>query len=499
MSVEPIGVLVALLGLYILRAGPDFGIGALLTAHIMMSAAAIKLPALGGSSIQPVYVLLPFYIVAVANTPGAIDKALRSVAFPRAGFWLAVFCGFGLISALFLPRVFQGAVQVFAIARDITGRPGVVTAFLGPSGGNITQSVYLLSNVVVFAAVSAHVFLRGQAPVVRAVLVAACVNIVFAFLDIATYASGTTYLLDFIRNANYRMLADGDIGGFKRIVGSFPEASPFGLTTTAFFVFSMELVLRRTWAAVAAPIAVVSFCLALLSTSSSAYLGLGCYCLLVGLRSIFILWKGRAHWLHVLIAVGAPLVFGVVLLWAMLVPSVWQPVQDLIDSTIVNKLGSQSGIERAAWNHHAFKAFTETWMLGTGVGSVRASSFILAVLANMGIIGFVALLGFLTHLVLVLRRDAYGDVLPASAAGAWACAIFLLPAIAAQTGVDLGSMFFTLFALSMSRYGAIGYGTVDRMQPQRGLGRLGRRGIGLGGLAVFPNVNRPAKLVTSRS
>jgi len=51
------------------------------------------------------------------------------------------------------------------------------------------------------------------------------VNLTFAGLDLATYFTGTTEVLSFIRNANYAMLVEDQAAGFKRIVGSFPEAS----------------------------------------------------------------------------------------------------------------------------------------------------------------------------------------------------------------------------------------------------------------------------------
>ncbi|MGO7418453.1 hypothetical protein ACCS64_40205, partial [Rhizobium ruizarguesonis] len=49
-----------------------------------------------------------------------------------------------------------------------------------------------------------------------------------ALIDIGTFLTYKSYLLDVIRNANYTMHTAETISGFKSIVGSFPEASTYG-------------------------------------------------------------------------------------------------------------------------------------------------------------------------------------------------------------------------------------------------------------------------------
>src|SRR5260370_32427338 len=70
------------------------------------------------------------------------------------------------------------------------------------------------------------------------------------------------------------MLDDGAIGNFKRIVGSFPEASPFAYYTVGLFAFCSKLWLARVWSRITGPIALLSLLALTFSTSSSGYAGL---------------------------------------------------------------------------------------------------------------------------------------------------------------------------------------------------------------------------------
>src|SRR5713226_5318658 len=56
-------------------------------------------------------------------------------------------------------------------------------------------------------------------------------NVLFALLDLGTYATGTQWLLDFMRNALYTLHFEEEVAGLKRIVGSFTEASVFAGST----------------------------------------------------------------------------------------------------------------------------------------------------------------------------------------------------------------------------------------------------------------------------
>lgn len=82
-------------------------------------------------------------------------------------------------------------------------------------------------------------------------------------------------------------------------------------------------------------------------------------------------------------------------------------VPAVINSTVGGKVHSRFGIERATGNWQAWSNFVDTYGLGVGLGSARASSFPLVVLSNLGLPGGLMFSAFLWRLV--RRRAGAGD------------------------------------------------------------------------------------------
>lgn len=452
MAIEMIGIITVIFGLLTLRYGPDFGIYVLMVATLLGAAAAVKLPALAGANILPAHAFLPFYLLAVARLPRGADRAMGSLAYPGPGFWLAAFVVYGVLSAVFLPRLFAGLIEVFSIARDSTGHGGgSFTTPLSPSAGNVTQSLYLVGDLAMFAAVVAHALGGGLSTIVRAVLAAAAANLAFAAADVVTYGLAVPGWMDFIRNANYGMLVEADVSGFKRIVGSFSEASAFGGITLVYFAFSFELWLRGIYPRITGLLAGLSLLAVLSATSSSAYVGLGVYATVVLLRCVAGLIAGATTQRAAVVVFAVP-IGAVLLLFALaLIPPVWTSLADFVDHTLLSKLQTQSGIERSLWNERALEAFFRSFGLGAGVGSIRASSFLVAILANTGVIGLVllgAMLGSLAAMAMRGSPDRRADAF--IAAGGWSCFALTIAAGLASSGVDLGLLFFANAAIITS-------------------------------------------------
>lgn len=448
MSIELIGIITFLLGLLTLRKGPDFGIYALAFLMLLGMAAAIKLPALGNASIQPAHFFLPFYVLAIARQKGTSGRLLQTLAFPRTGYWLAAFIVYGVITAALLPLLFAGDTMVFSLSRGSVVAARIVSALLAPSANNITQSVYLIGDLMLFVAVSAHIMQGGARTITAALLFAASANIVFAVLDVVTYWTHTAGLLDIIRNANYAFAATSDVAGFKRIAGSFSEASSFGAATLVLFVFSAELWLSRQRHIYAGVIALLSALLLVMSTSTSTYFGLAVYCALLGARCLWALSSGRASARHVTILFGVPLAALIIGLGLALIPGFTDAAAELLDRVVFNKLLGHSGIERSIWNDHAMQAFFDTRGLGAGVGSIRSSSYPVALLAGVGIIGTLLFVAFLAALIVSARRARALRAAALMNAARWACLISLVPAAVSATTIDLGLTFFLLAALA---------------------------------------------------
>jgi hypothetical protein len=465
MDVEAIGVLAIALGMLMLPLGPGFGIYVLTATSILGAAAAIQLPALGGSSVPPAMIVVAFFAVAVARYDKLRSAALTSLAFPKAGFWLLVVVTYGLISAIFLPRIFAGMTYVYSLARNGDDM-GIITLPLGPRASNVTQPLYLVADLVCFAAVAGFARQGGAVVIARAVLVTAVLHLSFGLLDVLTYATQTQEVLSVIRNANYRMLDSGEISGFKRIVGSFSEAGAYSYAAIGFYAFSLSLWLENEQPGRTGALAGLLLLTLALSTSTTAYVALGIFSLIIFASCVRRLFSGRASRQQITYACIVPLMLAVLVAGAMLVPAVWTTLNGLFDATIASKLGTQSGIERMRWNDQALVSFFDTFGVGTGVGSVRASSFVVAVLANCGVLG-VLLFAVFVAAVIVPARPLPDVEARIGRAGAWACLALLIAASISAGSVDLG-LFFSIFAALSANSGWRTFNSTVRLRSDGG-------------------------------
>jgi hypothetical protein len=447
MSIELIGLVSVLVGVLVLYHGPNFGIYAVTISTLFGAAAIAKLPSLGSANIAPVHAILVPYVITVFRCYG-FKPMLRTLAFPSPGFWAALFVVFCAITAVLMPRIFSGTVDVLSMTRSENGRSGLILMPLVPRPGNITQSLYLVADLLLFAAVATHAMGGAINTIVRAVLIAAICNLGFAGLDVATYVTGTGDLLSIIRNANYAMQVDVAIGNFKRVVGSFTEASAFGGFTLLFFAFSLELWLQNKFRKLAGPVALLSLVAIIAATSSATYVGLAIYGMVLWVRCAFTILQARATTRGMMIALLVPPAVLSLAAAAMLIPSVADTVLQIVDSTLVNKLNTQSGIERWYWNENGLRVFYETGMLGAGVGSVRTSSLFVALLANVGIPGLVFFIAFIASLCLAAWRGSSDpDIGVYATASAWSGFTIVISAVLAASGIDLGLFFFILAAI----------------------------------------------------
>lgn len=449
MEIEAIGAIAIAIGLVGWVVRSNFAIYAFIVSTLLSAAAALLLPALGYASIQPAHLLLGFLALAIVASRTSLLRAGDALVFPDAGFWLLLTVLYATLSAYFLPRIFAGATYIFAIARTEIG-PGIIAQPLGPVSGNITQSIYFIGDLVCFL-----VFYnyggrpREMTAAVNAVLLCSAVNLVFAAIDLGSYWSGLGDVLGVIRNGSYRMLDEGTVSGFKRIVGSFPEASTFGYFTAGFFAFCTRLWIAGYRRAITAPLALLSFAALLAATSSTGYAATCGFLVLSFIGAVAQLLTRPVRKETMAFAVVLPLVLATTLLAVRLSPSGWQTLSDMTDATVFNKLNTSSGIERQKWNSQALTNLVDTDGLGGGAGSVRASSFPIAVLGNIGVFGAVTYSLFLFFLLFGRsRRWRHPFAAAAQSAARWACVAQLIGASVAGSFIDLGLPFFIFAGLA---------------------------------------------------
>lgn len=133
-----------------------------------------------------------------------------------------------------------------------------------------------------------------------------------------------------------------------------------------------------------------------------------------------------------------------------LVPDAWNSIAGLMSTTLSDKLQSQSGEERTAWNTLALIAFVDTATFGAGLGTVRASSFIAALLSNVGLTGTLLFAAFLYSLARASGRHMSGDRETHAIGNAAVMASIAQVASAAisGSGTDLGLLFSTTAGLA---------------------------------------------------
>jgi hypothetical protein len=443
VTVEPIGYIVILLGLLASYYSSRMAVATLCLAMLFGAAAAFQLPSLGGNSIQPSHLMLFFVLISVCLRPRVLDAALKSIAYPSTGFWFAAYIIFSIISAFFLPRIFAGATLVYSSARDASSTMSTVASPLQPGSSNFTLSVYMFGDLICFAIVAGLARLGQARFVAQALIATAAACFGFAIIDIVGFFTNQSQLLDIIRNANYTMHTGETIGGFKRIVGSFPEASTYGAVALAFFSFTLLLWLERfpgRWAGATALClgATVLFC-----TSTAAYVAGLLIVSLVILFSLKQLVSGRAGASHASFLIMTLLLVPCTIVGLMLVPDAWAALTDLANATFADKLDSQSGEERTAWNTLALISFIDTGTFGAGLGTVRTSSFLAALLSNLGILGTLLFALFLYKLLSAASASAYQDRQQniIGVAALFASISQIISATIAGSSTDLGLLF----------------------------------------------------------
>jgi len=445
--VEPIGIITVVLGFYCLTRGYKATVQTFIVLTLLGSAAALTF---GGSSVPPAHLFLLFLTVAAlgkSELPAVVTGTFR---FGRPAFWLACLVAYGAISAYFSPRLFAGMSYIIPLgASEYPSTGGTVP--LGPVSSNVTQTIYLAADLLCFVTITAVCATpSGFRATLNGLVAYAVVNVLFAALDLATSATGTADLLQFVRNAQYTFHDSDTVNGMKRIVGSWPEASAFAGMTLGAFGFTASLWICGRQVRWTGPLALCSFALIILSTSSTGLIAAPICLLLLYLTAVLRCGVGPQSQRSTAVVLLAPPIVLALSLLVVLQENLFQALYDYVDLLVLSKSTSSSAVERGSWNAAALQNFVDTVGLGVGLGTARTSSFPLALLSNVGIPGAVM---FLLFAMTAFRpglsaRTFESDVRLAALNG---CLALLIGSLVAGPTVDLGLLFFVLAGLCASR------------------------------------------------
>jgi len=460
----------ALVGiLFLFAMGPRRGLWAFLALAPFGAAAAFNLPALGGASIGLKELAVVCVFVMIWMSPGGPDRMLGTVRPGQPGFILLLLVIVCALSAIFAPMVFRGSTEVFSLSRSANTR-GIISISLHPTNGNITQLVIMiLAGLAYLCFATVFRFKPDARAVMTGMAVATGVHFVLGWLDVLTGATGLKVLMDPIRTANYAILDDTRMIGLKRMIGGFPEASSFGDFSLALFAFWLPCWIGSPSSRLAQVMLAASTIVLLRSTSSSAYVALVVFLLGYGLFATTARMRSEVPKRMLVVFFTGILTFWMAALAIYASYQLVDPVTAFLDRAIIDKLETQSGIERMSWNAQAFRNFTDTMLVGAGLGSVRASNWFIASLGSIGVIGTALYLAFLVSLIRLPSRFDDPEMAIVITGLKSACFALFTTALLTSATPNLGVFFFTLAGLvaGLSR-GATLAGQKTRASPVMG-------------------------------
>lgn len=409
------------------------------------AAAAFNLPAVGGASFGIKELAVIALFLMVLSRRGGLDRAMGTLRLGQPGGIALILFLWCIVSALFVPVVLAGATEVFTIARAANTH-GIRAIPLGPTAGNLTQLFTISLSFAAFLALATDTRIAPDpARIEKALAVATGLNLALGLADLFSASLGATWLMDPLRTANYSILSEARIMGFKRMIGGFPEASSFAsfsIGLTGFWLHRYLTARRGPWM-----LLIALFCL-LRSTSSAGYVALVLFLATYAAQGA-VTRMGSVLSRRVVITA----ILGVLLAWHALVLiyaayQLVEPVTAFLNESLFDKLGSESGIERMSWNAQALRNLTDTWMLGAGLGSARASNWLLSSLGSIGLPGTALFLAFLASVLRMKVRAPGSDLDSVATALKWGCVATLSCEILIASTPNLGVFFFAMAGLA---------------------------------------------------
>lgn len=406
--------------------------------------------ALGGSS-PLIYVgFVGLLLVSVGLRRGFADRLAYVLARHGTARVMAVLTVCAVAGAVLLPRLFLGQTTVFVPSPE-----GVKKLLLAPTSSNITQTGYFVLAALTYFAFAASLLEKGQMEAVRRGFLAwAVIHAALGTVDLAGKLSGAGDLLSPIRTATYAYLVDVEEVGFWRIAGGHSEASAFGSVTLACLAFSFTY-WRVSRSRPVLLLTLLLLALLLLSTSSTAYAGFAIVASFAALSMAISALRGRLSSSDLLVLSLVWLALIVVLSLYLADEQVFDPIVRLFEAVVLNKSSSGSAEQRFYWNAQSLQAFLDTFGLGVGLGSSRASSWLVAVISQLGVAGtllMAALVGVLLRDLALPKPRAVDRRTLALTSGARAAALASLAAASVSNGsADPGLIFFIALAVVGAR------------------------------------------------
>ncbi|MDB5701409.1 MAG: hypothetical protein JWL66_1608 [Sphingomonadales bacterium] len=455
MSLTFFGLTIAAVGIVILfRAGVMEMLLLMMACSLFGGSAAMTLP--GGSSIPPSQFAIIFGVARILLPGSGLLKQAGEAL--RANIFLGLYCMYGVVAAVFAPIVFRDQIWVPALRAVGRWRSLYDTVLLAPSAQNFTVSFYMIGSLI--AGLIAYVAMQGKnSPdrYVKMAVVVAWIHITLGVLAAALKGTPFDLFVDFVRNGSYAQ-TNQTVYGIVRITGIFTEPSAYAGFAFGWFVFLTECWLRDVMPRRTGPAAFAMGLILFCSTSSTAYVSLGTYALMLVLRGLVLPQYFPFRKLLIL-AAGMVLVIVITSAMAFIFPAAIDLVTKILRSATIDKQDTDSALQRAFWAKSGIRAFIVSNGIGIGPGSFRSSSFATAMLGSVGIFGSTVLVCHILKALKPLRISTYcglrdggnfGQEAMISASAAWAAIGVLIPASIAAPTCDPGLEFAIFAAVALA-------------------------------------------------
>lgn len=401
VQLTEIGLAWLVLGLLAFFKGRLPLLGALVIASVFQAAMVFKI-----EYRNYVIPIIPYYWIAILIALRLlIDVASGRIvrmppALKLAGMAFLFFVMYGTLSILLFPSVFEG-IPVYDPRKGIDAQYMNLTP-LQFSSSMVGQVMYLWINALtlIFAAMCGS--RRGALEKFsRYIIWAGTLVVVLAMLQFLAWIMGIPFPYRLLNNAEGWSLGYMQyLGDVNRINGSFTEPSNLAAFLLGFVAFLLRLWAGGGWRLGA--LLLFSLTALLLTTSTTAYVGLGILLTLYGLAPAV---KRNVFRRENLVALGLLLsVLAIGIAGSLMLESVGQVVR----AAILEKGVSGSFVHRMAADRRALEIVLETAGFGVGLGGNRPSSFLMWLLSNVGIVGTASFALGMLFTIRAARRGCQG-------------------------------------------------------------------------------------------
>lgn len=330
-----------------------------------------------GSTIWPFELCVAAFLARSASAPGAnyILSRLKETPYSALvglfGYGFAIWC-------LIAPVLFEG-VEVFAPRLGIDDQLNA-RSFLRFGPSNVAQFMYWVSHttlLLVFMGSRGFYNVKSVIDGVRAGFVVVLILSVWQLAD-KYLLIGFPYGF-FLNSESYSLAWNAEVLGFNRLNGTFTEASVFSgnlAAIAAFFLLDFVVSHQKI------SFFLYSLCLLLIaaSVSTSGIMAVFFLGVVHAIIEFYRFKRGGSGFVQFVLPI-AVISFGVVFFYLRF--------SDAFNFLVLFKVDSLSGQSRSGADIHSLDVFLQSYGLGVGFGSHRASSLLMTALGCAGLLGII--------------------------------------------------------------------------------------------------------------